>query len=217
MSLTLPLQANLEHLRRQAKDLLQAHQRGEVAVCATLRGLRHLTHAADDAILAASLTLRQAQHALAHAYGFSNWAALKAAVEARAAVRAVTGGCFCGRVRYEITDPAPKASVCHCVGCRRASAAPAVAWITVPADAFRLTQGELRSIRGTDYPPASCDGHGGVREFCPSCGTHLTFRADDRAGEVDITTGSLDDPARFPPTETSFGGEKLPWMPSLLP
>jgi len=213
----LPLQPNLEHLKKQAKDLLKAHQHGDAAVCPTLRHLRHLQHAADAEILAAPLTQRQAQHALAREYGFTNWADLKSAVETAGAAGTITGGCFCGSIRYLVTDAEPKTmGVCHCEGCRRASAAPAVAWITVKAEAFRLLKGELRTIRGEGFPRATCDGHGGERGFCANCGTHVTFIGDSRRHEIDITTASLDDPNRFPPAGESFAEQRLAWMKLLI-
>jgi len=215
MSSTLPLQPSLDHLKKQAKDLLKAHQLGDAAVCSTLRRLRHLAQASDAEILSAPLTLRQAQHALAKEYGFTNWADLKAAVGTVNAVTAITGSCFCGSVRYQIEDPPTNVTVCHCTGCRRASAAPAVAWITMKAESFRLVQGELRMVRGREAEPGTCDGFGGIRGFCAQCGTHITFVGDARTHEVDVTTGSLEDPDRFPPIEDCFAEKKLTWMNTL--
>jgi len=202
----------MEHLRKQAKELLKAHQQGDAATCSTFRHLRHLVRASDAEILTTPLSLRQAQHALAKAYGFTNWAGLKAAVDLGTTHTVISGGCFCGRIRYQIEDQSPKATLCHCAGCRRASAAPAVAWITVKAEAFRLLQGELNTIRGEQTGQDTCDGWGGERGFCGGCGTQITFIGDDRQHEIDITTGSLDNPNRFPPTEDSFAEMKLAWM-----
>lgn len=216
MSLTLPLQPNLEHLKKQAKDLQKAHQLGDAAVCSTLRQLRHLAHASDDVILTTPLTLRQAQHALARAYGFSSWADMKIAIGTTTVSTTTTGGCFCGSVRYHITELSPKAGVCHCAGCRRASAAPAVAWITVKAESFQLLQGELRTVRRDGMGKDSCDGWGGLRGFCPTCGTHITYLGDDRQHEIDVTTGSLENPDAFPPVEESFSEMKLSWMKTLV-
>ena len=43
----------------------------------------------------------------------------------------LTGGCFCGRVRYEARGPAFNRTSCHCSICRRTSGAPFVAWFSV--------------------------------------------------------------------------------------
>lgn len=76
----LPLHPNLEHLKKQAKDLQKAHQHGEASICPTLRQLSRFAQASDDEILSTPISLYQAQHALAKTYGFTNWADLKAAV-----------------------------------------------------------------------------------------------------------------------------------------
>lgn len=127
----------------------------------------------------------------------------------------ITGQCFCGSVQYAIGNVTPKATICHCDGCRKASAAPAVAWITVPAAAFHVLQGELRMVRGDKAAYRGCDGCGGERGFCPVCGTHISFIGDDRRDEIDITTGSLDTPGEYPPVEDSFVELKIAWMPAL--
>lgn len=127
----------------------------------------------------------------------------------------ITGSCFCGSVRYRIDDAPSNSTVCHCAGCRRASAAPAVAWVTMPVEAFQLVQGTLSSVRGRESEGDSCDSCGGERGFCAQCGTQITFVGDDRKHEIDITTGSLDDPNAFPPTEDVFAHKKVAWMKTL--
>ena len=68
---TLPARPDLDHLRRQARDLLRAAQAGD-------------TKAADRiSAVSARLNLAAAQLAVAREYGFASWARLKAAVEER--------------------------------------------------------------------------------------------------------------------------------------
>jgi len=67
----LPARPDLDQLRHQAKDLLQAAHRGEAAALARIRAV------SDRLILA------DAQLALAREYGFTSWARLKAEVERR--------------------------------------------------------------------------------------------------------------------------------------
>jgi hypothetical protein len=115
---------------------------------------------------------------------------------------AVTGGCYCGKVRFRAQEPIHQAN-CHCANCRRAAGAQAVAWITVPRASFEFEQGEPKHYR-TDT--------GAVRTFCDVCGTSLTYEIESRRDEIDITTGSLDHPEKFPPTKDVFPEEKLPWV-----
>jgi hypothetical protein len=84
------------------------------------------------------------------------------------------------------------------------SGAQAVAWITVPVSAFAVIQGEPVQYR-TDTQA--------TRTFCGACGTPLTYQNDRRPDEIDITTGSLDDPETFPPNQDVFPEERLSWVP----
>ena len=112
------------------------------------------------------------------------------------------GGCLCGAVRYRAAAAASSATLCHCTSCRRAAAAPAVAWVTFPDDAFAFTRGE--PVRFRSSPPV-------VRSFCGRCGTPLTYQHEAFTGAVDVTTASLDEPERCPPVDHTWVSERLPW------
>ena len=115
----------------------------------------------------------------------------------------ITGGCYCGRVRYRSTGQTLHQANCHCANCRRAAGAQSVAWITVSLSAFGFEKGRPRRYRTET---------GASRTFCEICGTSLTYETDARPGEIDLTTGSLDHPEEFPPTKDVFPEEKLPWV-----
>jgi ankyrin repeat protein len=74
MSRELPPKPNLENLKKQAKDLLQAFQEGDATRAEPLR-LLYLSATKDGPRLA------DAQHALAREYGFASWPKLKEHVE----------------------------------------------------------------------------------------------------------------------------------------
>jgi hypothetical protein len=114
----------------------------------------------------------------------------------------VTGGCYCGEIRYEADPPVLHSTVCYCANCRRAAGAQSVAWMTFRSSGFRLTKGNPVRYR-TDTEA--------WRTFCGSCGTSLTYENDDRPEDIDITTGSTDDPAAHPPTKPIFDDERLTW------
>lgn len=114
----------------------------------------------------------------------------------------LTGGCFCGRVRYE-TDASPYyATNCHCSICRRTTGAPFVAWFSVPRSRFRLSGGPTR-FRSSNNA---------TRSFCPLCGAQLTFELDGAGDEIDVTTCSLDDPNRVPPADHTRTSSRLAWI-----
>jgi len=115
----------------------------------------------------------------------------------------IEGGCFCGAIRYAIKDGEYIVANCHCTMCRRTSGAPFVTWIVVPDSAFQYTKGEPRTLQSSES---------GTRYFCESCGTPLTCINTEHPGKIDITTGSLDDPADFPPKFAVYDDTKLEWL-----
>jgi hypothetical protein len=116
---------------------------------------------------------------------------------------AIEGGCFCGAIRYRARAAPIVSMVCHCRSCRRTSGVPAVPWLTFRASEFAF-------VRGT--PAAFASSPPVTRTFCPTCGTSLTYVHAGRPDEVDVTTASLDDPERFPPTYHAWIGEGIGWL-----
>ena len=113
------------------------------------------------------------------------------------------GGCLCGAVRYRVGGTPDSVVLCHCAMCRRASGAPAVAWITWPADRFAYVEGKAAAYASSDH---------GRREFCRRCGSPLTFRSSRRVADVDVTVGTLDRPESFRPSRHIFVASRLAWL-----
>ena len=115
----------------------------------------------------------------------------------------MSGGCYCGEIRFKATAAPRSQANCHCDNCGRAIGAQAVAWITVKRSDFAFEKGGPKRYRTETNA---------WRTFCGNCGSSLTFEGDDRPDEIDITTGTLDHPERFPPNKDVFAEEKLPWV-----
>jgi hypothetical protein len=75
--------------------------------------------------------------------------------------------------------------------------------VTFPRASFAFTGVEPVQFRSS--PPV-------VRTFCGACGTLLTYSHADFAGEIDVTTASLDAPERFAPRDHTWSEEALPWV-----
>ncbi|UEM22782.1 GFA family protein [Skermanella mucosa] len=115
----------------------------------------------------------------------------------------LTGGCLCGAVRYRIDGEltAEGAGFCHCSLCRRASGAPAVAWGTWRTPDFRFTGGEPAEYRSSPK---------GIRRFCPTCGSQLTFHYTEGPENIDVTLATLDDPGAVKPQYHVWCGGAVP-------
>ena len=53
-----------------------------------------------------------------------------------------SGGCLCGGVRFELTEPASAAGYCHCTRCQRRAGGATSAQARIDGRTFRLTRGE---------------------------------------------------------------------------
>lgn len=115
----------------------------------------------------------------------------------------LTGGCYCGQIRYEVTVETLDSSVCHCVDCRRAAGAPVVAWFTVPVAALRFVAGGPKVFASSAHVK---------RGFCEACGTPLTYVNEHAPEFMDITTCSLDDPALVPPRDHIYVRSRVDWV-----
>jgi len=118
---------------------------------------------------------------------------------------ALDGGCLCGQVRYRVRGPALSSSVCHCRSCRLASGAPSVAWFVMPLEGVEWLTGSPVERRSS--PPVR-------RGFCNRCGTPLTYRHDDAPTHIELTTATLDDPQRMPPTHEIWHADRIAWAAS---
>lgn len=83
----------------------------------------------------------------------------------------ITGGCFCGAVKYRVDGRLRDARSCHCSRCRKAFSAQASAYALVEPDEFSWLCGEELL---TSY---TSSGGFGLR-FCKICGSTVcgTFR-----------------------------------------
>jgi hypothetical protein len=116
------------------------------------------------------------------------------------------GGCLCGAVRFEITQPFLSAGYCHCTHCQRRTGTGSSANGRVPQDGFVLLQGanELRS-----YQPS-----GGVPKlFCGSCGSALFSGDPFTDPEVAVRLGALDGDPGIRPHYRQFVDSAVSWEP----
>lgn len=113
-----------------------------------------------------------------------------------------TGRCLCGAIRYHCGPPLYPPTLCHCESCRRAAGAHAVGWLTVRQEQLVYEAGAPQ-----EYPSSA----GVWRAFCGRCGTPLTYRNAQRAGEIDVTIGSLDAPSQVVPVDHIWMQDAPAW------
>jgi len=120
---------------------------------------------------------------------------------------ALTGGCLCGAVRYEVTEPLVSASYCHCTRCQRRTGTAASAQARVAPGALRLTSG-AELVREWVPPDA-----GWPKAFCSACGGALWSRSGDEPPIHSVRLGTFDDDPGIRPQFRQFVAYAVPWEP----
>ena len=123
--------------------------------------------------------------------------------------KSVTGGCLCGAVRYEISDPPSEGGLCHCRVCQKTTGSAFEALIGCLRATFRYTKGEPKRYRSSSIME-KC--------FCSHCGSPLTDRYLVPVSEflsmdkVWVHIGTLDEPEAIT-INSHYGVEsQLPWL-----
>lgn len=114
----------------------------------------------------------------------------------------LTGGCFCGRVRYSISAPLRDARSCHCSRCRKAFSGAGSAYAEVEPGTFSWVEGQGELTRYASSP-------GWGLCFCRTCGTTLCGMY--RGAVHGVTLGSVDGDPGVAIEMHIFVGSKAPW------
>ena len=94
----------------------------------------------------------------------------------------VSGGCLCGKIRYECSAPAKASGFCHCTTCQRALGSAFGVWSAFGVDDVEITKGQIKWYRSSDIAR---------RGFCGDCGSPIAYVADG-SDTYYLWVGSLD-------------------------
>jgi hypothetical protein len=119
----------------------------------------------------------------------------------------LTGGCLCGAVRFELSEPPREAGYCHCTRCQRRTGAAASAQARIDGDTFSLVAGE-GTVKCWRHP------EGGFEKcFCPECGAHLFSRNPDDPRQMSIRMGAFDGDPGVRPSFRTYVDYAAAWEP----
>ena len=117
----------------------------------------------------------------------------------------LTGGCLCGAVRYETTEPPVWSHHCHCSRCRRSGGGAFASNAFFAKRAFAFTAGR-EHVRSFEVPDADFFTH----FFCERCGSTLPF-PNEAHGLVGVPMGTLDADPGLAPKAHIWTDSKAPW------
>jgi hypothetical protein len=118
-----------------------------------------------------------------------------------------TGSCGCGRVRFELSEPAKLAGYCHCTRCQKRTGGAASAQARVDGVSLRMIAGE-ELISGWRHP----DG-GAEKCFCSVCGAHLFSRDADDHRLMSVRMSAFDGDPGVRPSFRAFVDYAPDWEP----
>ena len=118
----------------------------------------------------------------------------------------ITGGCGCGAVRFELTEPPEAVVYCHCTRCQRRTGTAAAVSARVPAGSVKLLSGAEEVRRWV--PP-----DGMAKAFCGTCGSALWAETRDGERIAAVRMGALDGDPGVRPTVRQFTAYAAPWEP----
>jgi hypothetical protein len=119
---------------------------------------------------------------------------------------ALTGGCGCGLVRFELDGPPEVALYCHCTRCQRRSGGAA-------AVTARVTPGSVRVLSGEEGLRAWAPPGGMEKVFCGACGSALFARRPEDGAIAGVRLGAFDGDPGVRPSARQFTAYAAPWEP----
>jgi hypothetical protein len=120
----------------------------------------------------------------------------------------VSGGCFCGKIRFEMDPAVITYRYCFCSRCRKTRGTAHAANIFVVPDALRFISGEQEISR------FDLEGARFGNCFCPSCGSPVP-RLTQGGKSWLVPAGSLDQDPGARPESAIFWDSRGDWMPNV--
>jgi hypothetical protein len=118
----------------------------------------------------------------------------------------LSGGCVCGEVRYEVSEPFVSANYCHCTRCQRRTGTGASA-------NGRTAEGSFRIVKGEEFVKCWDPGGGGFPKcFCSNCGSALYSQSPD-GGQIAVRLGTVDGDPGIRPEKRQFTAYAAVWEP----
>jgi hypothetical protein len=119
---------------------------------------------------------------------------------------ALTGGCLCGAVRFEVSGPILSAGYCHCTHCQKRTGTGSSANCRVAQEGFRLLAGV--ELIASFQPPT-----GVPKLFCSRCGSALFSGDPFSDAEVAVRLGAFDRDPGVRPQYRQFVDSAAAWEP----
>lgn len=118
-----------------------------------------------------------------------------------------SGGCQCGKIRYQLLAEPLTLYVCHCTECQKQSSSAFGMSMTVPREALSITQGQPQEWRRKSDSDREV-----ICFFCGNCGTRLFHQPERNPNIANLKPGTLDDTSWLQPVGHVWTRSAQPWF-----
>ena len=116
----------------------------------------------------------------------------------------ITGGCGCGAVRFEVSEPFLSAGYCHCTRCQRRTG-------TASSANARAVPGSVRIVRGEEELRGWAPEGGREKVFCGRCGSALFSQEPGSTDPTGVRLGAIDGDPGIRPQSHAFVAYAASW------
>ena len=114
----------------------------------------------------------------------------------------ISGGCYCGSLRYESVGDIEASIQCHCRECQYITGGNPNVIMIMPLSGFEFVKGIPKTFKRKDIENAV------TRLFCENCGTGIGTKNPNRPNSIILKVGTFDDPSIFKPDIAIFTIDK---------
>ena len=114
----------------------------------------------------------------------------------------ISGGCYCGSLRYESVGDIEASIQCHCRECQYITGGNPNVIMIMPLSGFEFVKGIPKTFKRKDIEKAV------TRLFCENCGTGIGTKNPNRPNSIILKVGTFDDPSIFKPDIAIFTIDK---------
>jgi hypothetical protein len=118
----------------------------------------------------------------------------------------ITGGCFCGQLRFTIDAEPIAARMCWCRDCQRIASGSPTVNVQFPEEAVEFTGDITTMLKTAD------SGNIIERAFCPKCGSQMYSKTvEPKGAPIRIRAGTLDNPELMAPQAIIWADSAPSW------
>ena len=114
----------------------------------------------------------------------------------------ISGGCYCGSLRYEAIGDVEASIQCHCRECQYITGGNPNVIMIMPLSGFEFVKGIPKTFKRKNIEKAV------TRLFCENCGTGIGTKNPNRPNSIILKVGTFDDPSIFKPDIAIFTIDK---------